>query len=71
MHHVPYATSMSYRKMCRFFSGPLFRHPEMLKYDYYWRLDSTNVKFLCDIPDDPFVFMKVQRNMGRPHRAVR
>ena len=27
----------SYRFMIRYFSGPFFRHPDLLEYDYYWR----------------------------------
>eukprot|EP00124_Ichthyophonus_hoferi_P000319 Ihof_evm15s11 gene=Ihof_evmTU15s11 len=59
---VMYGGSYNYRKMCRFFSGTLFRHPEILKYDYYWRLDSSGVKFHCRVDFDPFVYM-MERDM--------
>ena len=53
---VPYCDSVSYRKMCRFYSGPVFTLPELDKYDWFWRLDD-DVTYLCDIQYDPFEFM--------------
>ena len=44
---------MGYRHMCRFFSGPLFAHAALARYEYIWRLDSDS--FLLDVPTaDPF-----------------
>ncbi|GAK63672.1 glycosyltransferase family 15 protein [Moesziomyces antarcticus] len=55
---MPYGGSQSYRQMCRFQSGYFFRHPLVLKYKYYWRVE-PNVKFFCDLTDfDPFRFMQ-------------
>ncbi|KAF7303926.1 Glycosyltransferase family 15 protein [Mycena indigotica] len=55
--HVPFGTSVSYRNMCRFYSGFFFRHPLLLPYRYYWRLE-PDVEFFCDVEFDPFLFMK-------------
>ncbi|CAG8569657.1 14672_t:CDS:2, partial [Funneliformis mosseae] len=52
-----YGGSESYRHMCRFNSGFFFRHPALLEYDYYWRLEPS-VEYMCDIDYDPFSFMK-------------
>lgn len=55
---MPYGGSQSYRQMCRFQSGYFFRHPLVLKYKYYWRVE-PNVKYFCDLTDfDPFRFME-------------
>ena len=44
---------MGYRHMCRFFSGPLFRHAALRAYEFVWRLDSDS--FLLGAPlQDPF-----------------
>lgn len=50
---VPYADSVSYHNMCRFYSRSFFDHPLSLKYKYYWRLE-PGVEFHCDIEEDPF-----------------
>ncbi|POY76736.1 hypothetical protein BMF94_0328 [Rhodotorula taiwanensis] len=54
---IPYGGSLPYRKMCRYQSGFFFEHPLLDSYEYYWRVE-PNVKFLCDIPYDPFKVMK-------------
>lgn len=54
---VLYASSLSYRNMCRFNSGNFFRHPLMNNYDYYWRVE-PGVKYYCDQLYDPFTFMR-------------
>ena len=41
-------------------SGFFFRHKLLKDYDWYWRLE-PNVKFLCDITYDPFLYM-IDRN---------
>lgn len=43
------------------------RHPLVMKYDYYWRIE-PGVRFLCNVNFDPFTFMK-QRAM--PHLSVK
>jgi alpha 1,2-mannosyltransferase len=43
--------------MCRYQSGFFFEHALLDSYEYYWRVE-PNVKFLCDIPYDPFKVMK-------------
>ncbi|KAG9048687.1 alpha 1,2-mannosyltransferase 2.4.1 [Tulasnella sp. UAMH 9824] len=55
--NIIYGESVPYRNMCRFNSGFFFRHPLMLKYDYYWRIE-PGVKYFCDLDYDPFLFMK-------------
>ncbi|KAH6901275.1 alpha-1,2-mannosyltransferase [Coprinopsis sp. MPI-PUGE-AT-0042] len=54
---VIYGGSVSYRNMCRFNSGFFFRHPLMLKYRWYWRIEPS-VTFHCDVNEDPFLFME-------------
>lgn len=54
---VIYGGSLSYRKMCRFFSGFFYRNKLVQKYDYYWRIE-PDVKFLCQIDYDPFTYLR-------------
>ena len=54
---IIYGGSQSYRHMCRFNSGFFFRHELLKEYDYYWRVEPW-VEFYCDMPYDPFVFMR-------------
>ncbi|GME89964.1 unnamed protein product [[Candida] boidinii] len=53
---VIYASSESYRHMCRFNSGFFYKHPILNDYKYYWRVE-PDVKFYCDINNDPFKYM--------------
>ncbi|KAJ2807578.1 hypothetical protein H4R20_001233 [Coemansia guatemalensis] len=52
----PHGEKDSYRKMCRFQSGYLHRHPLLRDIDYYWRIE-PDVEYYCDIEYDPFAFM--------------
>lgn len=36
---IPYGGLESYRHMCRFYSGFFYKHPALLDFDYYWRVD--------------------------------
>ncbi|EIN08953.1 glycosyl transferase [Punctularia strigosozonata HHB-11173 SS5] len=54
--NIPYAKSIPYRNMCRFNAGFFYRHPLLLKYKYYWRVE-PNVLFRCNIDFDPLQFM--------------
>lgn len=54
---IPYANSKSYRHMCRFQSGFFFKHPLLLNYKYYWRVE-PDVKLYSDIDYDVFKFME-------------
>jgi alpha 1,2-mannosyltransferase len=54
---IIYGHSESYRHMCRYESGFFFRHSLMQNYEYYWRVE-PGVELFCDIPYDPFLFMK-------------
>ncbi|KAE8376901.1 nucleotide-diphospho-sugar transferase [Aspergillus bertholletiae] len=54
---IIYGDSESYRHMCRYESGFFFRHPIMLNYEYYWRVEPS-IELFCDISFDPFRFMK-------------
>lgn len=54
---VPYAETMSYHNMCRYFSRTFYKHPLVQKYEYYWRIEPS-VTFHCDIDYDVFDKMK-------------
>jgi hypothetical protein len=54
---VIYGGSLSYRHMCRFNSGFFFRQEALKKYDWYWRVE-PDIEIYCDIPYDPFTFMR-------------
>jgi alpha 1,2-mannosyltransferase len=43
--------------MCRYNSGFFFRHPLLMKYAWYWRVE-PDIDFHCTIPYDPFTFMR-------------
>src|SRR5271170_7250733 len=45
------------RHMCRYNSGFFFRHPLLLKYAWYWRVE-PDIDFYCSMPYDPFTFMR-------------
>ncbi|QIW99346.1 hypothetical protein AMS68_004864 [Peltaster fructicola] len=53
---IIYGDSVSYRHMCRYESGFFFRHPIMLEYEWYWRVEPS-IELYCDIDYDPFEFM--------------
>ncbi|KAM3424486.1 hypothetical protein BST61_g6490 [Cercospora zeina] len=53
---IIYGDSISYRHMCRYESGFFFRHPLMLEYEWYWRVEPS-IELFCDIAYDPFKFM--------------
>ncbi|PVV02323.1 hypothetical protein BB560_003227, partial [Smittium megazygosporum] len=57
-----YGKLESYRLMCRFQSGYIFRHPLLRNLDYYWRIE-PGVDYFCDIDYDPFQFMRDNRKM--------
>ncbi|KAK5947082.1 hypothetical protein PMZ80_001228 [Knufia obscura] len=48
---------LSYRNMCRWNSGFFYQHPALSSYSYYWRVE-PDVHFFCDIPYDPFRFLR-------------
>ncbi|KAJ5152160.1 hypothetical protein N7492_010455 [Penicillium capsulatum] len=54
---IIYGDSESYRHMCRYESGFFFRHPLMLNYEYYWRVEPS-IELFCDVQIDPFRYMK-------------
>ncbi|KAG7663755.1 KTR5 [[Candida] subhashii] len=54
---VLYGNSISYHKMCRFYSGFFYRHELVTKRDWYWRVE-PDVEFYCDITYDPFIEME-------------
>ena len=43
---------IGYRSMCRFFSGEIFKRPELLPYEYALRLDTDSA--IIDMPFNPF-----------------
>ncbi|KAF9026459.1 alpha-1,2-mannosyltransferase [Hymenopellis radicata] len=59
---IIYAGSVAYRNMCRFNSGFFFKHPLLLPYRWYWRIE-PDVHFHCDMQYDPFVFMEQNKKV--------
>ncbi|KAF7794142.1 hypothetical protein EIP86_005273 [Pleurotus ostreatoroseus] len=55
--NIIYGGSVSYRNMCRFNSGFFYRHPLLLKYKWYWRVE-PDVLFYCNVDSDPFLHME-------------
>ncbi|KAK4544420.1 alpha-1,2-mannosyltransferase ktr1 [Oleoguttula mirabilis] len=53
---IIYGDSISYRHMCRYESGFFFRHPLLLEYEWYWRVEPS-IELFCDVAYDPFKFM--------------
>jgi alpha 1,2-mannosyltransferase len=53
---IIYGDSISYRHMCRYESGFFFRHPLLLDYEWYWRVEPS-IELFCDINYDTFKFM--------------
>lgn len=60
--NIIYGGSVSYRNMCRFNSGFFFKHPLLLKYRWYWRIE-PNVQFHCDVLYDPFLYMEEHKKI--------
>jgi alpha 1,2-mannosyltransferase len=54
---IIYGDSVSYRHMCRYESGFFFRHPLLLDYEWYWRVEPS-IELFCDVAYDPFKFMR-------------
>ena len=54
---IIYGDSESYRHMCRYESGFFFRHPLMMNYEYYWRVEPS-IELFCDVSFDPFRYVK-------------
>ncbi|KAI0461825.1 alpha-1,2-mannosyltransferase KRE2 [Komagataella kurtzmanii] len=54
---VVYGGLESYRHMCRFNSGFFYKHPLMLDYRYYWRVE-PDIEILCDVETDLFRYMR-------------
>lgn len=50
---VLYGGDLSYRKMCRFNSGFFYKLQALAPYNWYWRVE-PNIKYSCDVPEDPF-----------------
>ncbi|KAI9845950.1 MAG: hypothetical protein M1838_001499 [Thelocarpon superellum] len=48
---------ISYRHMCRWNSGFFYKHPRLLDFDFYWRVE-PDVHFFCDLDYDVFRFMR-------------
>ena len=63
---IIYGDSVSYRHMCRFESGFFFRHPLMLNYEYYWRVEPS-IELYCDVHYDPF---RVLAEKGKKYSFV-
>jgi hypothetical protein len=62
--------SMGYRHMCRFFTGEIYKQPQLGKYDYYMRMD-TDSFILGPVNYDVFCYMKQNnKKYGYIARAV-
>ncbi|KAL9083273.1 MAG: hypothetical protein Q9159_005885 [Coniocarpon cinnabarinum] len=48
---------ISYRHMCRWNSGFFYKHPRLMEFDFYWRVE-PDVHFMCDINYDVFRFVR-------------
>lgn len=48
---------ISYRHMCRWNSGFFYKHPRLLEFDFYWRVE-PDVHYMCDIDYDVFRFVR-------------
>lgn len=59
---ILYGKSISYRHMCRYFSGFFMQHPLLLGFDLYWRME-PGINFYCDINPDPFRLL-MERNIS-------
>ena len=57
MKRIIYGGSESYRYMCHFQSGYFWRHPLVMEYDWYWKVE-PGVQFLCDVKYDVFQWMQ-------------
>ena len=57
MKDIIYGKSKPYRFMCRYQSGFFWRHPLLMEYDWYWKVE-PNVRFLCDVKYDVFQWMQ-------------
>eukprot|EP00759_Apiculatamorpha_spiralis_P051466 PhF_6_TR5239/c2_g1_i1/m.7590/K10967/KTR1_3; alpha 1,2-mannosyltransferase len=62
LKYVMYGNSLKYRQMCRYYSGFFYRHPLVLAYEYYWRVE-PGTRLLCDLKYDPFLFLKSRKIM--------
>ncbi|OLY81892.1 Glycolipid 2-alpha-mannosyltransferase [Smittium mucronatum] len=54
--------SRSYKYMCRFQSGYIYKHPLLKDLEFYWRIE-PDVKYYCQLDYDPFVYMKENNKM--------
>ena len=59
---VVHGSSLSYRQMCRWYSGFFQEHQLLSGFDFYWRLE-PGVSFSCKVPYDPFEYMRRNRKM--------
>ncbi|KAJ3782638.1 glycosyltransferase family 15 protein [Lentinula aff. detonsa] len=57
MRGVFYADSVSYRNMCRFYSGFFYRQTLLHDFKYYWRVE-PDINYRCEIEYDPFLYME-------------
>ncbi|KAM0688665.1 hypothetical protein COBT_000066 [Conglomerata obtusa] len=59
---IIYGGSLSYRNMCRFFSGFFYKHDLVKEYEYFWRIE-PDVNFYCTMNYDPFEYMKKNKKL--------
>lgn len=56
MKNIIFGSSEDYRFQSHFMSGPLFDHPALKEFDYYWRFEAGS-EYLCPLDFDPFQYM--------------
>lgn len=54
---VQYSSMGSYHRMCRWNSGMFVKHPRLLNFRWYWRVE-PKTQYFCDIDYDVFKFME-------------
>lgn len=54
---VQFADMLSYHRMCRWNSGMFYKHPKLLEYRWYWRVE-PKTNYFCQIDYDVFKFME-------------
>ncbi|VDB83019.1 unnamed protein product [Peniophora sp. CBMAI 1063] len=60
--HVEHGNSYTFRNMFRWYSGLFYHHELLQSFRYYWRVD-PDVRYFCDVTQDPFVYME-DRNIS-------
>ncbi|KAH9444791.1 hypothetical protein MJO29_012919 [Puccinia striiformis f. sp. tritici] len=57
-----HSDDQSHRHISHFHSGHFFRHPLLLDFNYYWRVE-PGTQYDCDMDYDPFLFMEENKKV--------